>query len=198
VRTAVPMAAIWTGMLLLVSLLHLNEFDYSRPPVWFWFGAYIVFPLIAFALMWKHRDDEPAPEIRNLPKWVRGTLLFLGILFSFVGFSLFFMPTVMSTLWPWKVTTLLLQLYSAPFLAYGIGSVQMASQDQWTEIRIGVVAAFVFSACVLIASILHRALFSRADISDWIWFIVFSLLTLVFGLISLKALQPHPSEVKLS
>src|SRR5882724_9891100 len=40
VRVMVPMIAIWTGMLLVVSLLHFGEFDFSRLQVWIWFGAY--------------------------------------------------------------------------------------------------------------------------------------------------------------
>ena len=45
VRIPIALAAIWTGMLLLVSMLHLETFDFAKPQVWFWMGAYAVFPL---------------------------------------------------------------------------------------------------------------------------------------------------------
>ena len=45
VRIPIALAAIWTGMLLLVSMLHLDAFDFAKPQVWFWMGAYAVFPL---------------------------------------------------------------------------------------------------------------------------------------------------------
>src|SRR3990167_5373174 len=34
VRVVVPMIAIWTGMLFIVSLFHLSEFDYTRGQTW--------------------------------------------------------------------------------------------------------------------------------------------------------------------
>ncbi len=37
------LAAVWTGMLLLASLLHLQEFDANNPRVCFWFFAYLLF-----------------------------------------------------------------------------------------------------------------------------------------------------------
>jgi hypothetical protein len=194
VKITVTLVAVWTGWMLVVSCLHLKEFNYHKPQSWFWFGAYVFYPLIAFWLMWRHREDDEAPEIKNLPKWTRGVLALIGLLFTLLALSLFFMPGVMSTLWPWKVTPLLIQLYSAPFLAYGLGSLQMAWQEAWLEIRIGATAAFVFSSCVLIASILHRALFSSADRSGWIWFAGFGLLTFMFAWISGKAVISTFSE----
>jgi hypothetical protein len=45
VRIPIALAATWTGMLFLVSMLHLEAFDFAKPQVWFWMGAYAVFPL---------------------------------------------------------------------------------------------------------------------------------------------------------
>ena len=55
VQVVIRMIAIWTGMLLMVSLFYLGEFDYSRNQVWIWFGAYIIYPLIALWMMWHDR-----------------------------------------------------------------------------------------------------------------------------------------------
>src|SRR5262245_11028518 len=46
VRVSTVIVAIWTGALFVISLFYLSEFDFSRGPVWFWFGAYIAYPLI--------------------------------------------------------------------------------------------------------------------------------------------------------
>ena len=45
VRIPIALAATWTGMLFLISMLHLEAFDFAKPQVWFWMGAYAVFPL---------------------------------------------------------------------------------------------------------------------------------------------------------
>jgi hypothetical protein len=39
IRVVVPMISVWTGMLFIVSLFHLPEFDWSRPQVCIWFAA---------------------------------------------------------------------------------------------------------------------------------------------------------------
>jgi hypothetical protein len=56
VRAIVPVIAVWTGMLLVVSLFYLDQFDFSRTQVWIWFGAYLVYPLMALGLIWQDRD----------------------------------------------------------------------------------------------------------------------------------------------
>jgi sterol desaturase/sphingolipid hydroxylase (fatty acid hydroxylase superfamily) len=56
VKVSNIMVSIWTGALFVISLFYLNEFDFSRGPVWFWFGAYIAYPLIGFWYAWTHRN----------------------------------------------------------------------------------------------------------------------------------------------
>jgi hypothetical protein len=48
---------------------------------------------------------------------------------------------------------------------------------------------FVFTAGVLLASLLHRDLFSIGDVADWLWFIAFGLATVLLGLMTWRVLQ---------
>src|SRR6185295_14265066 len=52
VRVSTIIVSIWTGALFVISLFYLDEFDFSRGPVWFWFVAYIAYPLIGFWYAW--------------------------------------------------------------------------------------------------------------------------------------------------
>jgi len=106
---------------------------------------------------------------------------------------LLFAPNFMTSVWPWKITQLLAQLYSAPFLSYGIGSLMLARRQTWNEVRIPVTATLVFAVGVLIASILHRGLFSAADLPDRLWFIGFMIASLMLGLLSVRAFASAPS-----
>jgi len=63
----------------------------------------------------------------------------------------------------------------------------LARCQTWSEIRIAVTATLVFAAGVLIASILHRQLFSIADLSDRLWFIGFALASLMLAVLSIRA-----------
>src|SRR5258706_5606966 len=188
VRVMVPMIAIWTGMLLIVSFLHLDEFDYSRLQVWIWFGAYTLYPLIAVGLSWLQRADTGHLEASApLPAWARFYLIAQGIVLTALGLALLVAPSAMGSVWPWKATPLLLQIYSAPFLSYGLGSLLMARQKVWEEVRGGVMAILVFSLLAFVASLLHRKLFSFAETPDRIWFAGFGIATAMLAVLSARA-----------
>jgi hypothetical protein len=83
----------------------------------------------------------------------------------------------------------LAQIYSAPFLAYGLSSLMISHLKTWDEIRVVVTATFVFAFGVLLASFIHSALFSLANISTWIWFGGFLLATLMLGFLTIQAIR---------
>jgi hypothetical protein len=187
VRVVLPMIAIWTGMLFIISLFYLSEFNFAKPQPWIWFGAYLAYPLVALWLAWQYRNVDRIPKGAALPGWTRIYLFAQGIVATVLGLVLLFAPSFMISVWPWKITQLLAQLYSAPFLSYGIGSLLLARRQTWNEGRIPVTATLVFAVGVLIASIIHRALFSAADLSDWLWFISFTIASLMLALLSIRA-----------
>ena len=189
VRVMVGVIAIWTGMLFIVSLFYLGEFDYSRQQVWIWFGAYLIYPLIALWLMWRHRTLRERGAGPALPTWVRGYLLAQGIVVTGLALSLLLAPESMVHLWPWKISRLLAQIYSAPFLAYGLSSLLLSRQQSWPEVRVVVNGTFVFAFGVLVASLIHRGLFSIANVATWIWFGGFGLATGMLGGLSIRSIR---------
>jgi len=189
VRVVVPMIAIWTGMLLVVSLLHPDAFDYSRPQVWIWFAAYAVYPAIAAGLAWRHRADTGHPkESAPLPAWASAYLVAQGVLLTSFALALLVVPEAMVPAWPWKTTPLLLQIYASPFLSYGIGSLILARQNVWAEVRNGVVSIFVFAVLVFVASLMHRKLFSLAENPDRVWFAAFGVAIVMLAALSARAI----------
>ena len=185
----VRVIAIWTGMLFVVSLLYLGEFDYNHKPVWFWFAAYLIYPLIALWLMWRDRTLRERVDGPALPTWVRGYLRVQGIVVTLLALALLFMPEFMVNVWPWKITRLLAQIYSAPFLAYGLSSLMLSRQQTWLEVWVVVIGTFVFALGVLLASFIHRELFAIANFSTWIWFGGFLLATVMLGLLSVRSIR---------
>jgi hypothetical protein len=189
VRVVLPMIALWTGMLLVVSLLHLDEFNPAVPPTYVWFAAYFFYPLIALWLAWRHRraaPPDPASAAR-LPWVVRLYLLAQGTLVSLLALALLLAPGLMTALWPWQITPLLAQLYSAPFLAYGLGSLLLAGRQTWLETRIALTAMWVFAVGVLLASLIHNALFTFNAPAAWLWFAAFVTATFALAFLSVLA-----------
>jgi hypothetical protein len=185
VRVSTIIVALWTGALFVISLFYLGEFDFSRGPIWFWFGAYIAYPLIGFWYAWKYRNTGDESTHPGLPAWIRTTLLIQGVILTALSFALFFAPEFMLKVWPWKVTRMLIQIYSGPFLSFGVGSYLLSRQRSWSAIRVVVAGFFVLALGVLTASTLHRSLFSPANLSTWIWFAGFTLVLVLHALMLL-------------
>lgn len=194
VRIAVFMIAIWTGALFVISLFYLGEFDFSRKQVWFWFGAYIVYPLIGFWLTWIHRTAQDKSAGASSPNWIRKYFLEQGVLITILALALLLMPEIMVNVWPWKITRMLAQIYSGPFLAYGLGSVMLSRQRNWSEVRIVALGFLVLAIGVLAASIIHRSLFSPSNPATWIWFGGFSVIALVLGTMMVRNISSGDSK----
>ena len=189
VRVALWMAAIWTGMLLIVSLIHLGEFDFGHRPVWFWFAAYIVYPIAGAWLAWRHAVPPGERSAEAPPGWLKAYLFVQGIVCIILAAALFLAPEFMVSLWPWKIPVLLAQIYSGPFISYGIGSLLTARQARLVDMRIARISMFVFALLVLAASIIHRPVFGEIGTAATIWFAGFGVVTVVLALASLVAIR---------
>ena len=191
VRWAVQLIGIWTGMLFIISLLNLSAFDLNLLPVQIWFASYIIYPIISF---WMTLRQSPLRDTGDLPGlelagWARGFLLAQGILFSLLAVLLLLAPAFMSTLWPWKVTPVLAQMYAGPLLSYGLGSLLSARQKKWLGVRAILPGMLIFTVTTVIISFVHIGLFSFNEIADLLWFGWFILASLIITLLTFRALQ---------
>jgi hypothetical protein len=189
-RYALPMIAIWTGSLFVISIFNLSAFSFSRLPPWVWFASYLIYPLVALALIWDDRgraDGETPGDA--LPRWMWIFLLIQGVVVTILALLLLFAPGLMVEQWPWPITPLLAQTYGGPLLAYGLGSALYAIGATRISVRAVVPAMFVFALGVLVASFIHFGLFSPGDLADWLWFIAFLAATVLLGLITLHVVR---------
>jgi hypothetical protein len=198
IRVLPPITALWTGGLFVVSLFHLEAFDLDAATarVTIWFAAYLVYPLVAVALMWRHRgevgDVHGGPP---LPRWVVSTLRAQGAVATAVALLLLVAPGTMVDVWPWPITTLLAQIYFAPLFAYGVGSFVLANSRSGPDVRVGAATMLVFAVGVLIASALHLDLFSAGDVSDWLWFLAFGAAAIGLAAITAWSFRSRTSAV---
>jgi hypothetical protein len=186
VRVVTIMVSIWTGGLFIISLFYLSEFDFSRGPVLFWFGAYVAYPIIGFWIAWTQRATRDETTSPTLPSWIRTYLLVQGVLLTALSLALFFAPDLMLAVWPWNITRMLAQIYSGPFLAFGVGSLLLSRRQTWSEVRIGVAGIFLLALGVLLASSMHRSLFNASNPSTWTWFGGFALVAILLGAAMLR------------
>ena len=73
VRVIMPLIALWTGGLNVISFFYLPAFDWARPQVWIWFGAYALYPAIAVWLLWVKRAERHSHPLGEpaIPAWAR-------------------------------------------------------------------------------------------------------------------------------
>jgi hypothetical protein len=119
-RLMLAMALVFTLTVTLVSLFHLDAFNFRRRGPWGWFILYGGSALIAAALLWQHRALRH-PGIRPSQPW---RLLFLfqaGILGGY-GSLMLAAPHVATEFWPWPADPLSGRVYSGMFFAAGFGA----------------------------------------------------------------------------
>lgn len=165
VRIPIALAALWTGALLLVSLLHLGAFDFAKPQVWFWIGAYAAFPLWGAWLYF--RAGAAATARRRRPDVA---LLTLAALCLLLALALLLAPALMIRLWPWALPPLLASIYAGPFFAYGVAALMLAREAAPEARRIVLASMLVFALLVVLASLLHLKLFHFDGPAAWFWF----------------------------
>lgn len=176
VRIAVALAALWTGALLLVSMLHLGAFDFAKPQVAFWMAAYAVFPLWGG---WLYFGRGAAAEARvRTPD--RALLLVAACFLALAG-ALLVVPAQMIRAWPWTVSPLLASIYAGPFFAYGVCAFMLAREARPEARRIVLLSMLAFSVLALLASLLHLPLFRFDAPAAWLWFGAFGVAGLVFA-----------------
>jgi hypothetical protein len=194
VRWAVQMIGLWTGMLFIISILNLGAFDLSLLPVQIWFASYIIYPIIAIWMTVRQPSMMDAAALPGpaLDTLTENFLLAQGIVITVLSVALFFAPTFMSTLWPWKVTPVLTQMYAGPLLSYGLGSFLFAKQEQLLGVRAIVPAMLAFTATTVVISFLHIGLFSFGEVADLLWFGWFLGTTVLLALLTVRVLQARP------
>ena len=165
IRIPIALAALWTGMLFLVSMLHLASFDFAKPQVWFWMGAYAVFPLWGAWLYFGRGAGAAATRRPADP-----ALAALGIVCLLLAAGLLAVPAQMIAVWPWKLPPLLASIYAGPFVAYGVSALMLAREARPEARRIVLASMLAFAVLAVVASLLHLALFSFATPAAWVWF----------------------------
>lgn len=166
-----PQCALWTGGLTIVSLFYIPAFDFSRNQTQLWWLAYIAFPIIAAGFFWVHRFELNVQheDDARFPNWVRVYLRIQGSVMIGLALALLFAPQLMQSLWAWRTGEMMLQLYSMPLLAYGVGSWLVARMLAWSQIRNALIAHAVFTGLEFFACLRFFALLNGPSLSVALW-----------------------------
>lgn len=178
-RGVAVIALVWTGALLAVSLLHWRSFDPTRVQVWFWAGAYLVFPVAAAWLVARSAGWPLADKHRLRHSAVLVPVLTAqGLLYALLAVALGLWPAQAQQWWPWPLPPLLAQLYAGPLLGLGVGSLMLARRASWPEAVAPLLAQLLFAVLAALASTWHAGVFSARGPSQVLWWLALAALAL--------------------
>ncbi len=165
--------ALFTGSMIVLTLLNWSAFDMDLGPVQGWVVSYVVYPPIAAAIaVWLRWRNDPASGDQPVTPWIRQLVWTLAIVFGILGVLLLVFRDVMVDAWPWPVSNSVAQFYGGPFitLAWVCGAHARAARADEDMLWV-TPALLAFTSTALGFSIHHRELFDGGDPAAWVWFV---------------------------
>jgi len=186
IRVALPAAFTATTLLLITTLLHLDQFHLNSPAfitrfvTWVWILVYVVTPpIFLYFLVTQFRKAESKRENQNpFPGWVRGGFYILAAFGLITGIGLFFFPQSLIPLWPWALAPLAARAVGAWMSTFGVAAAALAWDNDQGNGRGALASLLAF--CILQFVVLLRYLESVDFAKPLAWgYILFLLLGLV-------------------
>ena len=134
VRVALPAAFTATTLLLIATLLHLDQFHLDSPSfltrlvTWVWIAVYVVTPpIFLYFLVSRYRNMGNTLDQRQpFAGWVRSGFYILAAFGLIFGIGLFFLPESFIPLWPWKLAPLASRAVGAWLTTFGVAAATLA------------------------------------------------------------------------
>jgi hypothetical protein len=185
VRIAVVPGLLFTTLILIATLLHLDRFHLGSSPeasgravAWIWLVVYIVIPpltLAAIVAQLRLPGGDP-PREAQLHGWMRATLAAQAVVLLALGAGLFVAPSSTASLWPWTLTPLTARATAAWLCGIGLSAALAVRENDVPRVRPA------FAAFAVAAGLEAIALARYPHTPDWnkpaAWLYVAFLLTM--------------------
>jgi hypothetical protein len=120
-RVALPMLVVFTNLILVLSLVYVDRFDFGEFSTWAWFVLYVVIPVSATYHYWRYRRLPPA-DSTPVPSGWRSFFRAEAAVAGLYGLGLLVAPGTFSDFWPWEIDAFHGRLYSAIFLTLAVAA----------------------------------------------------------------------------
>ncbi|MGB8644999.1 MAG: hypothetical protein WCF84_07160 [Anaerolineae bacterium] len=202
-RSAVPAVFAFTGLILLISLVHLDRFHLTAPQfvtwfgTWVWFAVYAIVPVIMAVLLVRQsraRGESP-PRVFPLPQWVRIGVGVAATLLIGLGVVFLVAPGIEPLLWPWPMMALGARIIGAWLIGLGLSSAAVTRENDLMRVRPVIYSTIVFSLLEFIALARYPDQVNWGGLSIWLYILILTAF-LVAGLASailIRRAAPLPS-----
>lgn len=186
-RASFVVAFVFTFVVTIASLIHLPAFLGTRR-VALWFVLYVGYAALSGGALLLYRRLPTVPALAVSDRF-RMVLQVVGALMTLYGAALFVAPGIAAGFWPWAIDAMHGRIYSAIFLAPGIGTLLLGRSAARAECLVGGVFNAGLGLFALIGFALAQAQTGRANLASpatWVWLLIFAAL-LVIGIAMIRA-----------
>jgi hypothetical protein len=153
---------VFTGLLLLTTVLHWEAFNYDHVSFWAWLALYASTPFL-LPVLWRNNqrtDPGPAPEGEvRVPRPLRLVVGVGGALQLTLALVMFVRPSVVEETWPWELQPATTRSLAA-FIAFpAVTWLWFLFEDRWGSFRITQQTATVGLALIGIGALRARGEF---------------------------------------
>ncbi len=120
-RIVIPMIAVFTTIVLDVSIVYFERFIGPTYALILWFVLYIVIAVNAIFHLWLYRNQSRMADIK-LSGTVRFLLRFQILFLGLYGIGLLIAPQIFSAFWSWQLDDFHARLYSVAFITPAVGA----------------------------------------------------------------------------
>ena len=129
---------VFTGLLLVTTVLHWGSFNHDHLSFWAWLALYGSTPFL-LPILWRKNqrtDPGPVPGEARVPRGVRFAVGVGGALQLAVAVVMFVRPSVVEERWPWELTPATTRSLAA-FIAFpAVTWLWFLFEDRWSSFRI--------------------------------------------------------------
>jgi hypothetical protein len=177
-RVALPMLVVFTNLVLLMSIIYIDRFDFSKGGTWAWFVLYVVIPASATYYWWRYRNLPPADQTAVPPAW-RSYLLVAGVVMGLYGVGLLIAPRTLTDFWPWPIDAFHGRLYSAIFLTLAVAAFsvsRVAAPVELLLVGLTQITLGLFSILGLVLADISENTVNWSALGTWVWTAAFAVL----------------------
>jgi hypothetical protein len=179
-RVGLGMLVFFTTLVLLISLLYLNRFDFHKWATWAWFFLYIVIPLNSAYNLYLYRRLQPANPT-PLPSGLQWYLLVQAVVLGLYTIALLIAPVASTAFWPWHIDEFHGRMYSAIFLTGAVGAYILWRSAAAVELLLLGVTQSVLGLFAILGLIMANASQQTVNWTQpgtWVWIGLFVVLML--------------------
>lgn len=152
VRGLVIGAVLLSISVFVITMTHLDIFDFDRLQAWAWVFLFAAFSLVTVGLLILSRG-EPVPEGAPFTPWARAVLGVLAVLLLALGIALWIDPKGLAGPSPYELPPLGGRFAGSWIALLGLLCGYAAVRNSWTEGRLPVLALMTFPAGALLAAL---------------------------------------------